>query len=380
MQMKMSSRERVLTAINHQEPDRVPTALWGSYYTLQDQTYFNMLEHLNLGEPLPPFRRLKNRNSNYLDDRILDYLETDTRYVWLGFDDLVGPYPDTGLDAWGVRWQRFGPYMGAVGYPLADASIDDLESYPWPDVEKLIRIDECREHLKTLQNDGRYAIVARAVTSYGPFEQAQVMRGREKFLMDTVESPDFAQLLIQKVTIIIKRLTEIYLEIVGKAVDIIEIPGDDYGGTNNLLISPRSFDRCVKPALGEIVGLIKSYRSDIKVAFHSDGAIVRLLPTFIELGIDIFHPLEPLTANDHDAIKSEYGNQLTFMGAIDIKTALPGSINDVENEVKQRIQKLGRGGGYILAPANHLQTDVPSENIVALYRFAKTYGKYPISF
>ena len=87
---KMTSKERVLTAIRREEPDRVPTALWGSYYTLNDDTYFNMLSHLNLGEPVPPFRKLKPRNSNYYDERVLDALDTDVRYVWSGFTDLGG--------------------------------------------------------------------------------------------------------------------------------------------------------------------------------------------------------------------------------------------------------------------------------------------------
>ena len=82
MSKTMTSRERVLAALHHQEPDRVPTALWGSYHTLQDQTYFNLLEHLGNAEPAKPFRRLRGHNSNYYDDRVLDYLDTDIRYVW----------------------------------------------------------------------------------------------------------------------------------------------------------------------------------------------------------------------------------------------------------------------------------------------------------
>jgi uroporphyrinogen decarboxylase len=379
MSAKMTSRERVLTALHHQEPDRVPTALWGSYYTLQDQTYFNLLKHLGITEPVQPFRRFRGHNSNYYDDRILDYLDTDIRYVWLGFTDLGGPQLGTGVDAWGVRWERIGPYVSSVEHPLANATVEDLETYPWPDVEKLIRVDELRARLQVLQKDGKYAIAARAVNSYGPFEQAQAMRGREQFFIDLLQNPEFAEALIQKVTQILKRLTEIYLDIVGDAVDIMEIPGDDYGGTNNLLFSPKLFDRYLKPALGEIVHLIKSYRGDIAVVFHSDGAIVLLLESFIEVGIDIFHPLEPLPANDHDAIKAKFGDRLTFMGAIDIKAAMPGSVDDVEAEVKRRIHSLGRGGGYIIAPANHLQHDVPPENIVTLYQAAKRYGCYPIS-
>ena len=278
----------------------------------------------------------------------------------------------------GTRWERLGPYMSPVEYPLAEATVEDLESYSWPDVEKLIRVDELQARLQTLRKSGRHAIAARAVTSYGPFEQAQAMRGRTEFFMDLIDNPEFAQILIQKVTHIIKRLIEIYLDIAGDVIDIMEIPGDDYGGAQSLLFSPEHFDHYIKPALGQITQLIKSYRSDIAVVFHSDGAIEPLLESFIDIGIDVFHPLEPLEANDHNAIKAKYGDRLAFLGAIDIKTAMPGSIDDIEAEVKRRIHSLGQGGGYILAPSNHLQHDVPPENVIALYRAAKEYGRYPI--
>lgn len=379
MSRKMTPRERVLTALHHQEPDRVPTALWGSYYTLQDQTYFNLLKHLAMGESIQPFRWLQGHNSNYYDDRLLDYLDTDIRYVWLGFTDLGGPQPDTDVDAWGVRWKRVGVYMTPVEHPLANAVVEDLETYPWPDVEKFIRVEELQARLQALQQTGKHAIAARAVNSYGPFDQALAMRGRVQFFIDLLENPEFAQRLVQKVTQVLKRLIEIYLDIAGNAIDIMEIPGDDYGGTQNLLFSPKHFDRYIKPALGEITQLIKSYRNDIAIAFHSDGAIAPLIESFIEVGIDILHPLEPLPANDHDAIKAKFGNQLVFMGAIDIKEAMPGSVEDVEAEVKRRIRSLAPGGGYIIAPANHLQYDVPPENIIALYRAARQYGVYPIS-
>ncbi len=378
MSATMRSRERVVMALRHQEADRVPMALWGSYYTPQDQTYFKMLQCMDLGLPLPPFRRFKTRNSNYYDDRILDRLGTDIRYVWVGFTDLGGARPDTMVDAWGVQWKRLGPNVSSVGHPLADATIEDIEEYPWPDPERYVSIPELKERLAMLKRNGSYAIAARAVNSYGPFEQASALRGRAQFLMDLVLEPELAQLLIDKVTDVLVRLTEIYLDAVGKDIDIMEIPGDDYGGTDNLMFSPGIFDRMLKPALERIIRPIKQYRRDIVVAFHSDGAITQLLGSFIELGIDLFHPLEPLPATDMPAIKAQFGEQLSFMGAVDIKEAMPGSISDVEAEVKRRIDILAPKGGYILAPANHLQTDVPPQNIVALYDFGRKYGRYPL--
>jgi len=398
MSVTMSSRERVLMALSHEEPDRVPTALWGSYYTLQDQTYVKMLQHLDLGDPVPPFRRFKTRNSNYHDDRVLDRLGTDVRYVWLGFTDLGGARLDTLKDAWGVQWRRIGPNVSSVEHPLADATMDELEAYPFPDVERYITIPALKERLAALKRDGRYAIAARAVNSYGPFEQAATLRGRERFLMDLLLEPEFAQLLINRVTDVLVRLTEIYLDVLGKDVDIIEIPGDDYGASDNLLFSPAIFDKMVKPALDRIIRPIKQYRSDIFVAFHSDGAIAPLLERFIDLGIDLFHPLEPVPANerfidlgidlfhplepvpanDIPAIKKQFGDRLAFMGAIDTRAAMPGSMADLEAEVQNRIRTLAQGGGYILAPANHVQTDVPPQNIVALYDLARKHGRYPL--
>ena len=376
MPEKMTSRERVMAALHHQEPDRVPMALAGSYYALQDQTYFNLLKYLGLGDPVPPFRRLKSRNSNYLDDRVLDRLGTDIRYVWLGSTDLMGARPNTMVDAWGVQWKRIPPNIMDVGHPLASARLEDVEKYPWPDPEDHIRVDELRDRLAVLKKAGTHAIAARAVNSYGPFEQAAALRGREQFLMDIVLNPELAQLLICKVTDVLVRLTEIYLDIAGGDIDIMEIPGDDYGGTDDLLISPKVFDAILRPALERIIRPIKEYRKDLFVAFHSDGAVTKLLGRFASLGIDLFHPLEPLPANDMVAIKAQFGGRLSFMGAIDLREAMPGSLADVEAEVKQRVRILAPGGGYILAPANHLQTDVPPENIVALYDFGRQHGRY----
>jgi uroporphyrinogen decarboxylase len=376
MPESITSRDRVLTSLHHEEPDRVPMALWGSYYTLQDETYFKILEHLDLGDPLPPFRRYKTRNSNYYDDRVLDRFGTDTRYVWSGFTDLGGAPPDTLIDAWGVQWKRMGPNITSVGAPLAGLTAEQIEAYGWPDPEDYLTLELLRERLALLKREGTHAIVARAVNSYGPFEQAAELRGREQFYMDMVLEPEIAHLIIEKVTDVIVRLNEIYIDECGKDIDIFEIPGDDYGGTEDLLISPKSFDELLKPALKRIVSPIKQYRSDLFVAFHTDGTIMKILDSLCDTGIDILNPLEPLPFNDWEEVKARYGDRLSFMGGIDLKKAMPGSVKDVEDDVKRCIRTFARGGGYILTPANHLQTDVPPENIVALYDSCRKHGFY----
>jgi uroporphyrinogen decarboxylase len=352
--------------------------LWGSYYTLQDGTYFKLLEHLSLGEPVSPFRRFKTRNSNYYDDRILDYLGTDTRYVWSGFTDLGGAPPDTLLDAWGVQWKRMGPNITSVSAPLAGLTVEEIDDYTWPDPEKHLTLDLLRDRLDVLRGEGRHAIVARAVNSYGPFEQAAELRGREQFYMDMVLEPELATLIIERVTDVIVRLNELYLDVCGEYIDIFEIPGDDFGGTEDLLISPKSFDELLKPAMKRIVEPIRQYRSDLFIAFHTDGVVMKIIESLCDTGIDILNPLEPLPANDWASVKQNYGDRISFMGGIDIKTAMPGKIEDVERDVRRCIRTFAAGGGYLMAPTNHLQSDVPPENIIALYDSCKKLGGYPL--
>ena len=381
MPKEMTSRERVLAALNHQEPDRVPQVLWGSYYTLNDETYFNLLKYLNIGDPLPPFRRYMSRNSNYYDDRVLDRLDTDVRYIWSGFTDLGGARMKVdGRDAWGVQWERYGPNVSGIGFPLAGATLEQIADYDWPDPEKYFDFELMKNRLAMLKKDyPTHAIGARAVNSYGPFEQAADLRSRVEFFMDTLDYPEIAQLIIDKTTEVIVRGQEIYLDAVGKDIDFFEIPGDDYGSNKTLMISPKIFRNLFKPALARIIQSVKAYRSDLPVVFHSDGAITEIIPDLIEIGLDVLNPLEPLPATDWAAIKKQYGRQLSFMGGIDIRTALPGTVEDVINEVKNRISIFGPGGGYLLTSANHMQLDVPPENIVAMFKAAREFGRYPLN-
>jgi uroporphyrinogen decarboxylase len=109
-----------------------------------------------------------------------------------------------------------------------------------------------------------------------------------------------------------------------------------------------------------------------------DGAITNLLADIISLGVDVIHPLEPLPATDITAVKEKFGKQVTFLGGIDISHAMPNTREDVIAEAKRRIAQLAPGGGYILAPSNHLQADVPPENVVTLFETAREFGRYPI--
>lgn len=373
--MTVDHRERVLLSIEHQEPDQVPIALWGSAFGVTDPLYEGLVQRLKLGKVLPPFRQRRGHSVNYYDDRILEALDIDVRHVWLGFTDLGSPPSGGGLDAWGVGWQRSGLYLSPDQHPLADANAGDLELHPWPDVERFIRRDDLLQRARYLKENTDFAVVGRAVDSYGPLERAGQLRGYERFMLDLVMDEAFATELVERITDVLCRLIEIYLDTVGDYLDIFELPGDDYAAQNPL-ISPASFDKFFAPAWRRLISLIKDAAPHCKVMFHSDGRMEPFLGRLIDLGVDVFHCLEPLPNVDMAQVKRDYGERLCFLGAIDIKQALQGDLARLEAEVKERIRVLAPGGGYILAPANHLQPDIPPENVVALFRAARKFGGY----
>jgi uroporphyrinogen decarboxylase len=158
----------------------------------------------------------------------------------------------------------------------------------------------------------------------------------------------------------------------------MQLPMDDYAAKNPL-IAPEMFDKFYAPFWRRMIRLIKEAAPHCKIWFHSDGRMEPFLSRLIDLGVDVFHCLEYFPGLvDMGQIKRDYGDKLCFWGGIDIKEALQGDVGRVQAEVKERIKALAPGGGYILAPANHVQPDVPAENLVALFSAARQYGEYPL--
>jgi len=381
--MSLTARERVYLALDHREPDRLPVAIGGGPYGIVDELYLKLVQLLALGEPVAPFRQ--GHSISYLDDRLLERLGSDLRYVAPAIlpnsPDKPTTEAETFLDSYGQAWKRAAPYYYATQGILSSASeirqIDELVN--WPDVTDPRWTSGVRERANFLHENTDYFVVARMVASHGPYQTACDLRGTEQFLLDMLQNPDFALALLERINNTLVGLTQGYLEVCGDYIDMIELPGDDYAGNNNLIISPAMFRRFIQPIIRNMVGAIKTFHPDIKVMLHSDGAIARLIPDLIAIGVDVLHPLEPLPAMDLAAIKKQYGGQISFLGGIDISHAMPGTRQQVIDEVRQRITQLALGGGYILAPSNHLQADVPPENVVTLFETARKFGSYPIN-
>ncbi len=378
----MTPRERVSAALAHEQPDSVPLALCGGPYGIVDDLYLSLVKLLKLGEPVPVFRH--GHNISYMDDRLLERLDIDTRYCWPGLlpnSPLTsGEQENTFYDSYGQVWKRAFPYYFAGEGILKDAAyLEDIERLVhWPDLNDPRWAAGIADRAYALREHTEFYVIMRMVASHGPFQTACDLRGTVNLLMDMVRNPTFAKILLDKVTTSIEGLLSLAMQAGGKYFDMVELPGDDYAGNTSTLMSPAMFRTFIKPCIERQVRVIRRYNSEAKIMLHSDGAIAGLLPDFIDLGIDVIHPLQPLPATDLSAIKKKFGRQISFLGGIDISQAMTGSREDVVTEVKCRIAQLAPGGGYILAPSNHLQADVPPENVRTLFETARQFGRYPI--
>lgn len=375
----MLPKERVAIALKHQEPDRIPLALWGGSYGLVDPLYKALVEKFELGDPLNAIRQ--GHTVNHMDDRLLEALNVDTRMIWPGASPSspthINAEDDLIYDDFGQPWKRTHPYYSATDGILKNANaLDAINNLvKWPDVDDPRWTQGVAERAKSLEG-GDYFIIGRMVVSHGPFQMACDLRSMENFMMDMIMNPDFAETLLDRVTDIICGLTRNYLKASGGVMDMIELPGDDYAANDNLIFSPKLFRQLIRPRIEKLIDCIREIQPDIKIMLHSDGAIGKLVPDFIEMGIDVLHPLEPVSGMDPEKIKAEFGERISFLGGVDISHAMLGSIEDVHADADRCLQNLAPGGGYLLAPCNHLQADVPPENVIELYNYAKSKGVY----
>ena len=381
---KMSHRERLRTALNHQEPDLVPLDFGTGGNTSPAPEVYQRLCAL-LGVPyelnlVPHIMRLA-----VPDERVLQALDIDTRPVYMNpVHTHVRPCDQPGYyyDEWGVLWREYD--LGGVIYreiaenPLRSASLDDLERYPWwPDPLDPARYHGLRERALRLSTTTDYALIGCPAFN-SVWERAYFLCGFERMLEGLLTEPEFVHAVFRKITDILLASLDIYLGLVGELIEVVKI-GDDLGGQENCLISPAAYRRTIKPYHQEIFSFIHTH-SQAQAFLHTCGSVVKLLPDLIEAGVEILNPVQVSARGmDTQALKAQFGDRLTFWGAIDTQHVLPnGSQQDVEVEVQQRISDLAPGGGYVLASVHNIQADVPAENVLRMFRTARQFGGYPI--
>lgn len=362
----MTPRERVFTALAHQEPDRIPKFNWFAPRVSSD---------------LRKILSIPDTNPRQLDvelghDWMVDFLGVISPWVTQVTNPALVPEDEAVFsDAWGIQYRGRqdadgGSYPAIIAHPLATAT--DLSGYSFPSVENDVDLEPFRRLHE--QFAGEYPIVA-AVTST-VFEGSWFLRGFDQFLLDLTENPAFAGQIMDGV---LAFNTAVALKAVEAGADIIWL-GDDVGIQHSLLISPESWRALLKPRYAQIISALKKARRGVYVAYHSDGYVEPIIDDFVEIGLDILNSLQP-DSNDLSAIKRRYGNKLSFWGSVDVQHALPfGSAWEVVREVRLRIEQLAAHGGFIMCSSNAIE---PSprvvDNLFTYYWALEKYGKYPIT-
>ena len=384
----MTSRERVLTAINHEEPDRVPLVIGVSNATgIKMQTYQGIKKIIGVQAPDNYIYDWPELGTAEIDEATMRRLHSDVR----GVLDLEPeetrrrnrdrePHSDY-IDSWGSGQTEIvpGDWFPAV-HPIPDAlTIEDIEAYDgWPDMSDPTRIAHIRETARRLAEENQYAILATPWLLF-PFERAYAMQGMEMFLLNMARDGDFARALMEKIAVYCKQLMGLFLEELGDNVDIIKI-GDDLGTQESLMISPKMYREILKPIHADFISFIKA-RTKAKVLFHSDGDVATLIDDFIEIGVDILNPIQTSagTMSDLPALKKRAGKNIALCGGIDTHRILPfGSVEEVRDEVRRVMQILGPGGGCMIGAVHTVMNDVPPENVLAMVDAVEEFGHYPL--
>ncbi|MCS7260829.1 MAG: uroporphyrinogen-III decarboxylase [Anaerolineae bacterium] len=376
----MNPRERVLTALNHQEPDKVPIDLGGTIVTtLTRIVYQNLRTYLGMPPDDAPVISHRQMDTVYPREDLLQLYEVDVRAV-----AMKGPWcfeprempDDSFYDEFNIRWKKASYYYDVVERPLADATIHDLATVAWPDPYDPGRVAGLREEAQALYENTEYAIVA-DIMCLGPFEGGCVLRGYEQFLTDLYWDPRFAEALLDKITETDIALWDAFLNAVGDYVHVVA-QGDDVGIQTGPYISPEMYRKFIKPRQRRIFDFIHS-KTQAKIFYHSCGSVYDLIPDFIEIGVDILNPIQRSAKKmDIARMKREFGKDLCFWGgAIDVQQVLPfATRQQIEDEIKRTLEIMAPGGGYVFFPSHNIQADVSPDRIHHMYQTALQYRDY----
>ena len=388
----ISPRERVITSLQHKSPDRVPVD-----FLATPEIWNKLIEEF---KPDPGVAT----DTEYFDpswEALLRHLEVDCRV--LSYDQFCRP-PESFikkqakvdwwsglsrstpnrmwrqqvsdqeyLDIWGhhlrIAENPTGAYEEFASWPLSNAqSIEEIKRYPWPesdwwDFSPLPMI------LNQMDSPIQYHVRFRVGSI---FETAWQLRGMQEFLMDLAIDPAMPIYIMDRILEVHVENTRRVLEAAADRLDMIYFY-DDVATQNSLMISKKMWRDLIRPRHLKIIEVAKTFGKP--VMYHCDGAIASLVPELIDMGVDMLNPIQvDAKGMDPAWLKSKYGHQLSFHGGIDIVHTLPKeSVRVVESEVRERVKVFGKDGGYILASSHHIQSDTPTENVLAMYQVPLRY-------
>jgi uroporphyrinogen decarboxylase len=394
--LSMTSRERVLSALEHERPDRVPIDLGGSICTsINVMAYQKLKGYLDFKDPrsrvsnillFVPEVEEEMRQKLHIDVVALDRLEASPGVmrteVWKelslpngepaffpdGFEPVVRDDGTWELYHEGVQKGMLSPLSGSfvpTYFPLKGAGLEYLEEYDLSPLDKG-ELELLGRKARDLYERTTYAIFGWLGGSV--FEATHYLLGFDEAMLRFVDDRTFMARLFERLTEQAVRNVELYLDAVGPYIQVIGFY-DDFGIQTGPMISPSLFRELVKPQLKKIFGRVHEL-SEARVFLHSCGSVYEFIEDFIEVGVDILNPVQTSAFNmAPDLLKEEFGDRIVFWGGgCDVQRVLPlGTPGEVRADVRKRVEVLGRGGGFVFAPIHNILADVPPENVLAMY-------------
>jgi len=366
----MTPRQRLLTALDHQVPDRVPIDLGGNQTGIHKNAYVALLRHLGLEEEIQIMDAVQQLARP--SETVLQRLRVDTRYIsagpgsaWKGGiqrNQRDGRYWEDLVDEVGVRWSMPDDapyYMDITLHPLAQAQIADLKDYLWPKGDDPARFAGLRERALSIRKETPYAVVSGI--SGVIYETCWYLRGLEQWFCDLKTDTEFCAALLDQTLKFWMDWFRLFLDEVGDVVDVIMV-GDDLAGQNGPLFNPELYRRLVKPRHQQLIRYIRS-RTEARIWYHTCGACVDFIPDLIDNGIDILNPVQVSARGmDPAELKRRFGHRLVFWGGgVDAQQVLPrGTPEQVAENVRQNTKALMPGGGYVFTTSTTFR-DSPIE-------------------
>lgn len=400
---KWNSRKRVFAALAHKEADRVPINFGGCAQSTilecapEAPGASNLYKYLGF-EKKEPFVVSSLANQVYnIDPSVMDLFGSDFRLILpKSKDDFFAAdnnpvyeypagtssiiYPDGSKTllgySCGMRVKKVGLYVDVHEWPLKHAeTISDIKNYPyWPRKEDLAHMAEGKlEEIQKLKETTGKIILEDTYKAF-PHLMYSMLCGMDKWMIDMKINQPFYQALSDKLFEVGLMIIENWIKPIGAEIDIVSTY-DDMGMQSGLLISKQDYQEYVKPYEREMIKQIKKH-TDAKIYRHSCGSVFDVIDDFIDIGVDILNPIQPLAKKMEPwRLKKEFGKDLTFFGGIDTQELLYTNPDIIKKSVTETISILGKDGGYIFASSHNIEPDTPPENIVAMFEAALEYGK-----